>query len=60
MPTVVKCPSCRAEAVWDGNPFRPFCSERCKAVDLGDWLTDAYRIPGERVRGGADGDEDEG
>lgn len=63
MPTLVKCPSCRAEAVWDGNPFRPFCSERCKMVDLGAWLTEGYRIPGESDQSdqdGADGDEDEG
>jgi len=60
MPTLVKCPSCRAEVVWDGNPFRPFCSERCKTVDLGAWLTEGYRIPGEGAQGGADGDEDEG
>jgi endogenous inhibitor of DNA gyrase (YacG/DUF329 family) len=27
------------------NPYRPFCSERCKLIDLGQWATDAYRIP---------------
>jgi len=27
--------------------FRPFCSERCRAIDLGAWLTEAYRVPAE-------------
>jgi endogenous inhibitor of DNA gyrase (YacG/DUF329 family) len=32
--------------VWDvRNPLRPFCSERCKTMDLGAWATEAYRIP---------------
>jgi endogenous inhibitor of DNA gyrase (YacG/DUF329 family) len=29
----------------DNNPFRPFCSERCKLVDLGNWLDGAYAVP---------------
>lgn len=29
---------------WDGNPFRPFCSERCKLIDLDNWLAERYRI----------------
>ena len=42
MPT---CPLCRKEAVWQDNPFRPFCSERCKMTDLGRWAAEEYRIP---------------
>ena len=31
---------------WDpANPYRPFCSERCKLIDLGQWASEAYRIP---------------
>jgi hypothetical protein len=30
---------------WEGNPFRPFCSERCRLRDLGAWSAEAYRIP---------------
>jgi endogenous inhibitor of DNA gyrase (YacG/DUF329 family) len=41
----VSCPICRKEIDWEDNPFRPFCSERCKLVDLGRWATEAYRIP---------------
>lgn len=43
----VRCPSCRAEVAWAGNPSRPFCSDRCRTRDLGAWLTERYRIPEE-------------
>lgn len=42
---VVACPQCGAEMPWDGNPHRPFCSERCRLVDLGAWLDEKYSIP---------------
>jgi endogenous inhibitor of DNA gyrase (YacG/DUF329 family) len=38
------CPICRREAFAEGNPFRPFCSERCKLIDLDNWLAGRYRI----------------
>lgn len=41
-----KCPQCGKETVWEGNPFRPFCSERCKLIDLGSWASGEYRIAG--------------
>jgi endogenous inhibitor of DNA gyrase (YacG/DUF329 family) len=43
----IKCPTCHKLTSWDGNPFRPFCSERCKMLDLGAWAGEAYRIPGD-------------
>lgn len=43
---VVACPQCGTEVEWAGNPYRPFCSERCRLVDLGAWLDEQYRIPG--------------
>jgi len=43
---IVSCPQCGASVVWDAsNAFRPFCSERCKMIDLGAWATESYRIP---------------
>jgi len=40
------CPNCGKPAGASAdNPFRPFCSERCKFADLGAWFTDRYRIP---------------
>ena len=42
----VACPQCGKKAAWSPeNPFRPFCSERCKLIDLGQWATESYRIP---------------
>jgi uncharacterized protein len=42
----VKCPTCGTGLVWDQkNMFRPFCSERCKNVDLGAWSAEQYTIP---------------
>ena len=43
----VKCPTCHREIDWSQSPYRPFCSERCKLIDLGAWLTEKHAIPGE-------------
>jgi uncharacterized protein len=50
MPTpakrIVTCPTCGGESVYaPENPYRPFCSERCKNVDFGAWATESYRVP---------------
>ena len=42
---MVRCPRCGKETDYEGNPFRPFCSEDCKMIDLGRWVTQSYRIP---------------
>ncbi len=39
------CPTCRKAVSWEGNAFRPFCSERCRLVDLQGWFEERYRIP---------------
>ena len=39
-----RCPICKKEIVFTGNPFRPFCSERCKLIDLDNWLSERYRV----------------
>jgi uncharacterized protein len=45
---LAKCPTCRREAPWNpANPWRPFCSERCRLIDLGAWLEERHAIPGE-------------
>ena len=43
----VKCPTCRREIEWAQAPYRPFCSERCRLIDFGGWLTERHAIPGE-------------
>jgi len=43
---IVNCPQCGKVVVWEtGNRYRPFCSERCKLIDLGQWAAESYRIP---------------
>lgn len=45
-PLVVACPQCGKDVQWNSeNKFRPFCSERCKMIDLGQWANEEYRIP---------------
>ena len=43
---VVTCPHCGIEHQWDtNNRFRPFCSERCKNIDIGAWASENFRMP---------------
>ncbi len=41
----ITCPVCKDITTWEENPFRPFCSERCKLIDLGAWASGDYSIP---------------
>jgi uncharacterized protein len=64
---VPNCPTCGKPVEWQDNPWRPFCSERCKLIDFGRWADEEYRVPGQRINpaeitekppaGEADGDE---
>ncbi len=46
MNKTVACPNCDKPAVMDSsNRFRPFCSERCRLIDLGEWVQEGYAIP---------------
>lgn len=46
-PAIVACPQCSKEVVWNKevSPYRPFCSERCKLIDLGQWASENYSVP---------------
>jgi len=42
----IKCPTCEKQHEYNSkSPFRPFCSERCKMIDLGAWASEEYAIP---------------
>ncbi len=43
---LIRCPRCGQQALWQDNPYRPFCSEKCKQIDLGSWASEDYRIAG--------------
>ena len=46
-PPTVKCPICGTPVEWtDASRHRPFCSERCRLIDLGAWASDGYVLPG--------------
>lgn len=57
MPSTPRCPTCGRPVQWEGNPDRPFCSERCRVVDLGNWADERFRVPGEPVSEDVDGNE---
>jgi hypothetical protein len=44
----VNCPTCMKKVVWsEASPWRPFCSQRCKLIDFGDWASERNTIPAE-------------
>ena len=61
MPAAVKsvaCPACHKMVAWtNDNPSRPFCSERCKLIDFGEWASGRHAIPGEPLITDTEGDD---
>lgn len=50
MNTIVKCPTCDTQVEWsEQSQWKPFCSERCKLIDLGAWADGSHAIPAEDV-----------
>jgi hypothetical protein len=45
--------------MWENNPHRPFCSDRCRLIDLGAWTQERYRIPAEEMDLNLDADDDD-
>ena len=44
----VNCPTCMKRVIWsEASPWRPFCSQRCKLIDFGDWASERNSIPAE-------------
>jgi len=52
----MKCPICKKVVEGEPNLYRPFCSQRCQLIDLGNWASGKYRVP---VETDADSDEEE-
>jgi uncharacterized protein len=44
-----KCPTCGKAVERQGDPWRPFCSERCQLIDFGRWADEEYRVPGRQI-----------
>ena len=46
----ITCPNCGKHNTWQSeNPFKPFCSDRCKLIDLGEWAYETRKIPGATI-----------
>ncbi len=45
----VTCPTCKKRFNYYASDFRPFCSERCRLIDLGEWLSESYAVPVEKL-----------
>jgi endogenous inhibitor of DNA gyrase (YacG/DUF329 family) len=55
----VNCPNCGDKVAWNElSEWKPFCSERCRLIDLGEWASEGHRIPGEPVMTPEKSDED--
>jgi endogenous inhibitor of DNA gyrase (YacG/DUF329 family) len=60
-PRIVQCPTCGKPVAWTPEQrWRPFCSERCKLIDLGEWAAERHKIPGEPLEDGAEPDPEQG
>lgn len=50
MNKIVKCPTCQKPVEWsESSTFRPFCSDRCRLIDLGEWASEKHAIPDEPI-----------
>ncbi len=58
-PTIVQCPTCQTAVIWQPESrFRPFCSERCRLIDLGEWASESHRIADKQPLEAGIGDAD--
>jgi len=53
------CPICKRQVDLKKNSYAPFCSERCKKIDLGKWALERYRVPGEPLKKEKNPDEED-
>ena len=57
-PRIIRCPGCGGDSVYAAsNPFRPFCSARCRGADLGAWASEGYRVPARPTPADGDGSD---
>lgn len=55
---ILSCPTCQKPVEWSAAAkWRPFCSERCRLIDLGEWMSERHAIPGEELQPGDESSE---
>ncbi len=58
--TFVACPTCQKKIAWSSEEkYRPFCSERCKLIDLGEWAAEKNVIAGKAIDAESEFDSDD-
>lgn len=58
-PIKLNCPTCKKAVLWtDAFPHRPFCSDRCRLIDLGEWASESHKIAGEPLNATPDENND--
>jgi uncharacterized protein len=45
----VACPTCKKKFIYQDSAFRPFCCEQCRLIDLGQWLSESYGVPAQKL-----------
>ncbi|MET0355793.1 MAG: DNA gyrase inhibitor YacG [Cellvibrio sp.] len=46
----LSCPTCKKQVLWNNDfPFKPFCSDRCRLIDLGEWASESHKIAGDSI-----------
>ena len=45
----IDCPRCKKKFNYYSSEFRPFCSEKCRLIDLGQWLNESYTVPVQKL-----------
>lgn len=57
---IVSCPRCKGDSIYAAhNPYRPFCSARCKNLDFGAWASESYRVEATPSPDGIDAEDDD-
>lgn len=58
-PIALNCPTCKKVVLWTNEfPYRPFCSDRCRLIDLGEWASESHKIAGKPLNNPTDDDID--
>jgi endogenous inhibitor of DNA gyrase (YacG/DUF329 family) len=59
-PIKLNCPTCKKLVLWnEAFPYRPFCCDRCRLIDLGEWASENHKIAGDSLNVNSEENSDE-